>query len=231
MKLKTFIWLATLCLGSLLPQAAWATADANGAWCKASRAPRVHIDTSTDQISWDFTKSEKQLNKFEIDTVNPYGSNVITDVGGLMQGGIELKESMRLSTLTHKGLNQICYWYDTITVSLHIKPTIFIAKEFPRNTCRHNAIKQHELTHVKVDREIVNKYASLIGKAMQQELDRQFVYGPYMVSQSGQVEAYLKGRIENILKSYSKKMDEERKTRQQAVDSLKEYERVNNLCP
>jgi len=51
------------------------------------------------------------------------------------------------------------------------------------------------------------------------------------VSQSGQVEAYLKGRLENILKSYSKKMDEERKTRQQAVDSLKEYERVNNLCP
>lgn len=207
-----------------------AAASSTGNWCKADNAPRIEIKTSTDQVSWDFTQSEKQLNRFKIDTVNPYGKEVITDVGGLMQGGIELKESMRFKTLTHNGLNQICYWFDTIVVTLHIKPTIYIATEFPRGSCKHEAIREHELKHIAVDREIVNKYANMLGQAVRDEMMRQTVFGPYNVSQSGQAEAYIRGRLERLLKTYSRLMDDERRTRQQKVDSLSEYERVNRMC-
>jgi hypothetical protein len=200
------------------------------AWCRADRAARIEIKTSTDQVLWDYNKSEKQLNSFDIDTVNPYGNNVITDVGGLMQGGIELKETMRFKTLTHNRLQQICYWYDKVVISLHIRPTIYIAKEFPRGTCKHNAIKQHELKHINIDREIVNKYASLIGAGVKKELDRQYLFGPHHVSQAKEVEAFMKARLERVLKYYSNMMDDERKRRQQLVDSLHEYERVNQLC-
>lgn len=199
-------------------------------WCRAEKAPRIEVKTSTDQVMWDFSKSEKQLNRFKIDTNNPYGSDVITDVGGLMQGGIELKESMRFNTLTHRGLNQICYWFDSVSVTLHIQPTIFIATEFPRGTCKHNAIREHELKHITVDREIVNKYATMIANALKKELDQQTVYGPYKLAQAKEVEAYMKTRLETILRTHARKMEEERKTRQQAVDNLTEYERVNRMC-
>lgn len=199
-------------------------------WCKAENAPVIEVKTSTDQVFWDYSKSEKDLNGFTIDTVNPYGKNVITDVGGLMQGGIVIGEQMSFRTITHNRMQQMCFWYDKVTVSLHIKPTIFIASEFPQNTCKHNAIKEHELKHIQVDREIVNKYAALVGAGVKQELDKQRVFGPYKVEQSKQVEAYMSGRVEAVIKYYNAMMEDERKRRQQLVDSLNEYERVNKLC-
>lgn len=199
-------------------------------WCRSDSPPKIEIKTSTDQVSWDFSKSEKQLNSFNIDTVNPYGKSVITDVGGLMQGGIYLQEGWRFGMLTNTTLGQICYWYDTLTITLHIRPTIFIASEFPQGTCKHNAIREHELKHIQVDREIVNKYAKIIGQALKDDIDKQSVFGPYHVSQSKEVEGFLKARVENVLKYYSALMDDERKRRQQLIDSLAEYERVNRLC-
>lgn len=203
-------------------------ADAN--WCKADRVPRIDVKTATDQVTWDFTKSEKQLNSFTIDTKNPYGSSVITDVGGLMQGGIDMSEAMQYGTITHTGLKQVCYWYNSINVTLHIKPTIFIATEFPANTCKHDAIKYHELKHISVDREIVNKYAMLIGEALKQQVNQQSLFGPYEVARGKEVEKYLQNRVETVLRHYNKQMEEERKARQQQVDSLQEYERVNQQC-
>ena len=199
-------------------------------WCKPDRGPKIDVKTSTDQVNWDYSKSEKDLNRFKIDTVNPYGNNIITDVGGLMQGGIELAERMSFRNITNNRMGQVCYWFDTVTVTLHIKPTIFIASEFPQGTCKHNAIRDHELKHIQVDREIVNKYAALIGKAVKDELDRQAVYGPYKVAQAKEVEKYMTGRLESVLKYYSAMMSDERKRRQQVVDSLNEYESVNKAC-
>lgn len=200
------------------------------AWCKPSSSARIQVKTSTDEVVWDYSKSEKELNKFKIDTINPYGKNVITDVGGLMQGGIMIQEQMRFNTLTRSGAGQICYWYDNVTVTLHIQPTIFIAREFPRGSCKHNAIREHELKHVAVDREIVNKYAQLIGDSLQEIVNRKPIYGPYRVEQSKEVENYLKQQLSVALKRFSSQMDDERKQRQQAVDSLAEYERVNKMC-
>ncbi len=199
-------------------------------WCKADRSPQIQVKTSTDQVKWDYSKSEKDLNAFNIDTINPYGNSIITDVGGLMQGGIELSEKISFRTITHNRMAQMCYWYDTVQVSLHILPTIYIAREFPPGTCKHNAIREHELKHIEVDREIVNKYAALIGAAVKQELDKQSLFGPYHTNQSKEVEAYLSGRIAAVIKYHHDMMSDERKRRQQVIDSLNEYERVNHLC-
>lgn len=215
---------------AILSGAGPAQAAEKHAWCKPSGVPKIEVKTLTDDINWDYSKSEKDLNKFKIDTINPYGQNVITDVGGLMQGGIMMQEQMRYSTLTRSSVGQICYWYDQVVVTLHIKPTIYIASEFPRGTCKHNAIREHELKHVTVDREIVNKYAALLGAAVQEIVNRKPIYGPYHVAQSKDVENFLNQQLAVALKRYSSAMDEERKKRQQVVDSLAEYERVNKLC-
>ena len=67
----------------LLFSATAATAKADN-WCSPTTAPSITVRTSTDQITYDFSLSEKQLNRFSVSTVNPYAANVITDVGGLM---------------------------------------------------------------------------------------------------------------------------------------------------
>lgn len=199
-------------------------------WCTSVQSPQIRVKTDTDNIQYDFSRSEKDLNSFSIDTVNPYGDNVITDVGGLMQGRINVNQRMKYGTLTNTKTSEICYWYTEITVSLHISPTIFVAKEFPKGSCKHKAILDHEHQHVVIDREIVNKYAKIIGDSLYQEVSARGVFGPVPLSKSAQLEDQLKKRMEKLLTQYSEKINEERRIRQQALDSLSEYERVNKAC-
>ncbi|HNQ92339.1 MAG TPA: hypothetical protein PKI93_05340 [Alphaproteobacteria bacterium] len=199
-------------------------------WCKSVQAPQIHIKTSTDSVSYNFSLSEKALNGFSIDTVNPYGGNVITDVGGLMKGGIVVSQSMRYGTMTNTRTNEVCYWYTDIDISLHINPTIYIASEFPHGTCKHNAIMQHEQQHVMIDRQIVNKFAPLIGQAVKNEVRRQTTFGPISTSRQAELEAYLKSNMQTIVNRQTDIMNAERKQRQQALDNLQEYERVNHVC-
>lgn len=199
-------------------------------WCNPDIVPKVSVKTDTDRIKWVFNKSQRELNNQEIDTVSPYGKSVITDVGGLMQGGIEMAETMKFNTMTNPNTNELCMYYNNVQISFHIFPTIYIASEHPRGTCMHQAIKNHELKHINVDRQIVNKYAQAVGNAVQTEIRRQAVYGPAPVSEGPKIQAYMKSRLEQILVNYSKQMDAERRTRQQAIDTLQEYEAVQKSC-
>lgn len=199
-------------------------------WCVPDTAPSITVRTSTDQITYDFSLSEKQLNGFNISTVSPYASNVITDVGGLMKGGIETQQRMSFGTVTNPNINQVCIWHDKIDVLIHIKPTIYIANEFPEGSCMHNSIMGHEQKHITVDREIVNKYAALIGQALQNDVSQYRVFGPVPASNQEATLSMVKTRLQTILKQYTNLMSQERKARQQQVDNLQEYERVNKSC-
>lgn len=223
MKLSTFVILTMAFCG--LSRSAQADN-----WCNPTKAPTINIKTSTDQISYDFSRSEKQLNNFDISTVSPYGNNVITDVGGLMKGGIETQQRMSFQTMTNQRTQQVCFWHDTIEVMLHIKPTIFIANEFPQGSCMHNSIMGHEQKHIQVDREIVNKYAALIGQAFQKDVSQYRVFGPFPASNQNAALEQVKTRMQTILRQYTDQMSAERKARQQQVDNLGEYERVNKSC-
>ena len=210
------------------PFSAFAGVNAN--WCAPPKPPTVDVKTDTDRITWVYDRSEKVLDKQHIDTVNPYGNNVITDVGGLMQGGIRMAESMRFGTFTNPNTGQSCMYYDSVSVEFHIFPTIFIASEHAPGTCLHNAIKFHEMKHINVDRDIVNRYAAGVGKSIQAEIQQQGIYGPFPTSNLPATQSQMKARMESILTAYSNGMDNERRVLQQQVDSLQEYERVNHFC-
>lgn len=221
--------LCFMCLGALgLTQAIPAAA---ADWCAPPKAPRISIHPTTDNISYDFSLSEKELNQFDVSTVNPYGGNVITDVGGLMKGGIQTQQESTFGNMTNYGTQEICYWHDSINVTIHIHPIVYVAREFPEGSCMHNAILAHEHQHVVIDREIVNKYANLIGQSLQQEVAHYPIYGPAPLSQKETVYAQMKDRVQSIITTYTQQMSAERQQRQQALDNISEYERVNHLCP
>ncbi len=199
-------------------------------WCQTPKAPTITVKTSTDHITYNFSLAERQLNKFNVSTVSPYSSNVITDVGGLMKGGIETQQQMSFGTMTNQQTREVCIWHDKIDVLIHIKPTIFVASEFPKGTCMHQSILDHEHKHVVVDREIVNKYASLIGKALHDDIRKYSVYGPVTLSRQQETLETIRKRMQAILSQQTTEMSNERKKRQQAVDSLQEYNRVNASC-
>lgn len=198
--------------------------------CKSETVPKINVRTSTTPVAYDFTKTEKDLNNFSVDTINPYGESVSTDVGGLMRGGITVSHSVKYETVTNRLSREMCYWYSQIDIVIHINPTIYVAREFPQGSCKHNAILQHETRHVIIDREVVNKYAQIIGQNVSDDVSRQSVFGPIAESDHGQMEAYIADHMKQIVSRYTNEMNAERRQRQQAHDSMAEYERVNNMC-
>lgn len=201
--------------------------------CNAQRTPtKLNIVPHTASVIYDYSQSLKKLQTYDTDTVDPYAYHGTTVTQGFMKGKIEPKYTVRLKSLEIPRYKAACLSYDQIDIELNIDPTIVIAKELSKDNCLRKAIVTHELKHVKVDREIVNKYAKSIGHKLLQDLKaRGFVAGPFESERIDEVSEKMKQVVAQVLDLEFQKMSLERQENQRAVDNLEEYESVNAQCP
>lgn len=208
-----------------------ASAGAAPVTCPAQQKATVNIKWRADPVRYNFTQSENQLRKMHIDTVNPYGKQVRTDVGGLMSGSIQVKSNFQVSNLGYESLNLVCLWMDQVNIDISMAPTIYIASEHKQGTCRHNAVMEHELKHVATDKQIAAEYTPKIKAALNNALARVGVVGPKPMREQPAYQKKMMDYLGAEVRKVTDQMYEVRKQRQQAVDSLAEYERVSRLCP
>lgn len=200
--------------------------------CVAKTVPKINVLPSKSRVSYDFTKTKAQLNSVDVDTVSPYGPQHKTNVSGLMSGSIQVKHQVSFMHETYDQLDQGCIYLKSIDVKIHIDPTIFIASEYPKGSCMHNAVLGHERKHVREDQLIVNKYSNIVGKALYSMVKSQeAAFGPYEKARMPFVQQNIQNSLNTIVKKYNQKMNEERQQRQQAIDSLEEYESIGERCP
>lgn len=149
-----------------------------------------------------------------------------------MSGEIRVEHQIGFVQERYEQMNKACLHYDSLSVTMVINPTIYIAREHKPGTCRYKAILEHEKKHVEADRIVVNKYAKRIGDALRFALGKYgSSFGPFEAGQVEAVQTRLQDYIGDIVKEEVARMNEERITRQQAIDSLEEYERVRKMCP
>lgn len=199
--------------------------------CHAKVAPKISVLPSKSNVQYDFTKTKPELNNIDVDTVSPYGPNHKTYVSGLMSGSIKVENQVSFMMEEYEQLGLGCIYLRTIEVNIHIDPTVFIAKEYPPGSCMHEAVLGHEHKHVREDQLIVNKYANLIGQAMASVVNAQGpAFGPFEKSKLPLVQKNLQESLNSVVKKYNDKMNQERQRRQQAIDSLEEYESIGSHC-
>lgn len=200
--------------------------------CQLRKSPEITVAASDTTLKINNSKSKKELNTFDIDTVSPYGNNIPSHVGGLMSGELKTTSNASVMSESYPALNATCLSINKITVKINIDPTIYIAKEYKPGTCMYNAIMGHERKHVQTDRMIVNKYIKLIGDALDKYYKAiDYKYGPIPTQLSKEGQEKLVGPANKIVSEYARRMNDERRKVQQGIDSLEEYERVNNACP
>lgn len=200
--------------------------------CKAAALPPVRVEPSKSVIQYDHSLTQGQLDRMEIDTVNPYGDHKQTHVGGLMSGEITVEHQIGFVQERYDRLGVSCLYYDSVDVKININPTIYIARENKPGSCRYNAILEHEKKHVEVDRLVVNKYARRIGESVSFAL-KQYgsSFGPFPVGEIAYAQERLQEYLGGVIKAEVDAMNEERRASQQAIDTIQEYERVRRLCP
>ncbi len=200
--------------------------------CSANKPPTINVLPSDTQIIYDHSKTQRQLDNFQTDTISPYAANVETHVGGLMSGQVQIQQQMQFMKETHPRFNAGCISYHDVTVRIVIKPTIYIAKDYAQDSCMYKAVMEHEKKHIKVDRWIVNKYSQRIGQDLFASMKKiGYTHGPYRLQDLPAAQERLQVLMSNIVDRETDIMNAERRKLQQQVDSLAEYERVSNLCP
>lgn len=197
--------------------------------CTINQAPIINIVPQTKEIEYDGTKTSAQLTAVKSDTVSPYGLGVDTTTGGLRHDQPRMLLSITTNNIVNKKTQTFCMSYATITVGILLQPRIYLAKEFNSGQCG-KMVLGHEKKHVTTDRWVMNKYSKQMGLAIQQLVNSSGVIGPLPVAQMEQAQTMMNQRIDNAIHATVEQMKQEMHIRQGHVDSLEEYERVNQYC-
>lgn len=200
-----------------------------GLACVVPRAPSISITPESAEIVYDFDHGSRELTVMKD---GPAEAAMRTDVttGGLRVDQPTVEVNVRYGNADYPSLKQACVWYDSATVTINLKPHIYIAKEFNvPGPCR-DAIMAHELHHVDVDRDMMNKYSYVIGEAVKKVVDDTGGVGPYPDDQTAAQGQSLIDQITRVVREVEGPLREEMAARQAEVDSPAEYQRVSAIC-
>lgn len=200
--------------------------------CPFVKTVPINVRPITSDVEFDVSKSLSQIQNTQMDTINPYGFSGVTSVHGYMSANISIKPVIKIGRRFDPRMKASCLWYDTIDVTLEIEPKIVIAKEIYRDPCLRKATTEHEMKHVNTDRQIVNKYAGILGKKVYDALaERGFRSTPVPEQHVKSMNDRMGQVVAQIIEIEHNRMQLERLDAQRNVDSLEEYERVSALCP
>ncbi len=200
--------------------------------CPTPPLTRINIIPSTSEVKYDTKQTLKQLQGYSTDTVDPYGFHGVTVTQAFMKGQIKPSWKLDVKYDFNERYGFYCLWYNEVTVKIEIDPTIVIAKELYEDRCMRKALIEHEMKHVKVDRIVVNKYAKTIGKKIYDALaQRGFSVGPIPAKYGQDTMDRMHRVVNQILDLEFRKMGIERMEQQRAVDTLEEYQSVDDQCP
>lgn len=197
--------------------------------CSVPEAPEIKVNMATDEIKYHFGAGTETLDKAQSGTVSPYAAGADQATGGLRVDKPEINTSIEWNVQYDQKTQVGCMWYDAITITIHLKPEIYVAKEFNQGQCR-EAIIGHELRHVDVDRVVMNKYAVLIGKAVQAAVNNAGALGPFNMAEVERMKSVSTRHIESAIDSQGLLMQKEMQSEQGKIDSLEEYKRVSGFC-
>ncbi len=201
----------------------------NSIQCTVPKAPQIVVNPVTHDIKYNYSYSSEELSRVDTGSVSPYAPNVDASTGGLRHDTPLIETSLSWGVKTYRHAGASCMWYDKISVTITLRPEIYVSKDYKSDSCR-EAILQHEERHVQVDRIVMNRYAQELGIALQNKLKSVGAVGPYNESRQDEMQAAMTQYIEDTINAQEAKIQEEMKGLQAQVDSLSEYETISKIC-
>lgn len=200
--------------------------------CRMPGRTEINVIPKSLDVQYDYTQSLDDIQGAATGTISPHSFEGLSLTQGFMKGAIRISQKVNLDYQTFPGHRAVCLWYDAIDITIEINPTIVIAKEVAEDRCMKRAVLRHEMKHVKVDREIINKYARTIGKTLYKELkDRGFKSGFVSPEHVQDMADRMQTTVYKLVEHEYKKMEIERVEEQRDIDSLHEYKQIADRCP
>lgn len=187
----------------------------------------------TKEVTYKYDLGTEELTAYsqKNKVYSPYDSGTPTHTAGLHQGKYHMNWSFLPALIHNKTSGNLCIYYKDIKVEFMLDPTIFVSKDHLSHSCEHKAIEEHEMKHLMTDRQLVNEFSALMGKAIFDDLDNHgYVWGPIYPDQIEGTVQEMEVSLRAVIEPFLPKLQKERKRRQQLVDTVEEYERVSQMC-
>lgn len=201
--------------------------------CIIDETPKIHIAATGMDYVVDHSKTTQEITATSKGAYNPYGEEVKTFTDGLMRGSIQVSTNFEWNI---KHIPQqdpsTCLSMKSITVKIHLDPRIFISSEYKKGSCMYDAVMGHEMKHIYVDRKVVNKYTTIMVKALDNTFKKiGYAHGPVRQDQQKALEDQIGGIVTSVVGQFAVNMNAERDQLQKGVDTIEEYARVAAICP
>lgn len=205
-------------------------AAANGCMMQPN-PPKVLVQPLRSVTKYDLSKTPDELKKFDIDTISPYGKGHREKIGGLMRGELRLESRVKFMQEKRPWLKNACLHIESVDIIIHMNPTIYIDKKYPKGSCEYNAIAVHERGHVDIDARIVKQYSALIRRDIK-DLFQKYggSFGPYPLSRINAEQKQAQKVLNDIVETRSAEMSAQRRVKQQGHDTQAEYQNVRRKC-
>ena len=199
--------------------------------CEGQPSPQVNVTPSASRIQYNFTKSKADLKNAKTESVSPFGADRELIVTGLMTGKMTLRTNFKFTNAEYNKDGLKCLYLTAVNVTIHLDPTVYVAREYPQGGCMHNTILAHEMKHVNEDQYIANKYINEIGRGISKAIALKGAsYGPYPYAQMDAIAEEVKETLGAEIQYVNRLMQAERDQQHASIDSLEEYESIHRKC-
>ncbi|WP_306606589.1 hypothetical protein [Azonexus sp.] len=148
------------------------------------------------------------------------------EVLGLARGMAITRFDMKSTILTSPDKQWECASI-SLSVTYGFSPmTVYVGKEFPKGSCAHNEIMQHEMLHVRAYTEHAKKIEPEITESLRQRFERSTPWR----GAAGTSTQKLQAEIDERWIPYLKRMLDRVNIEQRLIDSPEEYARVASSC-
>jgi len=191
-----------------------------------SRDPTdIRISVTIEPPKTDFTKSDSQLDALKAGVA---GNPRFIPISGLTLAKIAVNSEVRIANI-RTGSGQTCVWPTAVVVTLSTAPEVYVVTNHGK--CRTDLAIGHEMQHVAIDREIIDRYSPIFRRRITAMVDAIGTVGPVAQIDLSSVRRRIEEKINAAIAVVGDQMDAERAARQQALDSPSEYARLSLTCP
>lgn len=205
--------------------------------CPNIIAPQIGVEIVVARPIIHHEQTIAQMKLAQTDTPVPYQMKQLDHAarGGMIQDDIGIDYNIVTSEVpgnTAQTINMHCVKYDSVQVRLTLMPTIFIAKDYDENSCWYRETYQHEMSHVDMDRVVMEKYKGRLqdGLALAFSGPQDSVQGPVKKSGIKDLKKKMGEQLVSMTNSLLSDMVRERMENQQGVDSIENYAYIMNQC-
>ncbi len=193
--------------------------------CPNPPVPKLNFSMKKTKTRFDLSKNTQQLTRESKKNGGASAPGWINE--GIMSTKFpNYQITAKVNSMTYPKLGKACHWVEEVNFFWVFQPTISIANEYKKGSCKYNTIIAHERQHVKIDIAVLLKHKDKIKRNLEIQTSRPIATG--LIDSNNNIN--LLNIVEKKLKPVIDKMVGERVSRQGKIDTVEEYTRLGKQC-